>query len=132
VIARAAIVAVAVAAIVFMSIWLHDHNATISADHTLFDRTAKPTQLEHAISRAKSARMLNPSTEPDIAIYGLLVRLGRTAEARRVFESIVRREPDNRSAWSLLAVTTQASDPAQFRRALERLHELSPLTTRSP
>lgn len=131
-IARVSLVAVAVAAIVCMSIWLHGHNATVSADQTLLNPAATPAQLEHGIDRANDAKTLNPSTEPDLAIYGLLVRLGRTAEARRVFESVVRREPDNRTAWSLLAVTTQSSDSAQFRRALTRLHELSPLTTRRP
>lgn len=129
---RVSLAAVAVAAIACMAIWLHGHNATVSADNALLDRSAGPAQLEHAIGRAKAARTLNPSTEPDLAIYGLLVRLGRTSQARAVFESIVRREPDNRAAWSLLAVTTQASDPAQFRRALEHLHELSPLTARRP
>jgi hypothetical protein len=132
VIARATLVALAAAGIVFSAIWLSDHSATDAADHTLFNRNATPAQLEHGISDAKSARSLNPSTDPDIAIYGLLVRLGRIREARAVFASIVRREPDNRTAWSILAVTTQASDPAQFKRALTHLHELSPLTTRSP
>jgi Flp pilus assembly protein TadD len=132
VIARVSLVAVAVAAIVCMSIWLHDHNATVSADQTLLNRAATRAQLERGIARADDAKTLNPNTEPDLAVYGLLVRLGRSAEARRVFESVVRREPDNRTAWSLLAVSTQANDPAQFRRAIMHLHELSPLTTRRP
>jgi hypothetical protein len=132
VIARATLVALAVAGIVFSAIWLSDHSATNAADHALFNRAAKPAQLEQGIRDAKRARALNPSTDPDIAIYGLLVRLGRVREARALFESIVRREPDNRTAWSILAVTTQASDPAQFKRAISHLHELSPLTTRQP
>lgn len=131
-IARAGIAVAAVAAIVCMSIWLHDHNANGSAYQTLFDRSASPAQLQHGIAKANDAKTLNPSTDPDLAIYGLLIRLGRTRQARTVFDSVVRREPANRTAWSLLAVTTQASDPAQFRRALLHLHELSPLTTRRP
>ena len=129
---RAALATVAVAVIAFMAIWLHDHNAGVSADQTLLNPAATRAQLERGIARANDAKTLNPSTEPDLAIYGLLVRLDRTAEARRVFESIVRREPDNRTAWSLLAVSTQANDPAQFRRAITHLHDLSPLTTRRP
>jgi Tetratricopeptide repeat len=131
-IVRGALVTVAVTAIVLMAIWLSDFHATNAATKTLLAHNAGSAQLEHGIAQARHAQRLNPSTDPDLAIYGLLVRLGRTAEARKVFESIVGREPDNRTAWSLLAVTTQSSDPAQFKRALTHLHELSPLTTRRP
>jgi cytochrome c-type biogenesis protein CcmH/NrfG len=115
-----------------MAIWLSDFHATNAATHALLAPGASKAQLEQGIADARRAQRINPSTDPDLAIYGLLVRLGRTAEARKAFESIVRREPENRTAWSLLAVTTQSTDPAQFRRALARLHELSPLTTRRP
>ena len=131
-IARAALAAVAVAAIVMCAIWLSDRSSTLAAERALLNRKASPAQLRRGIQDAKDARTANPSTEPDLAIYGLLVRLGRNAEARNVFESIVRREPDNRTAWSLLAVTSQSTNPAQFRRALTHLHELSPLTARAP
>jgi Tetratricopeptide repeat len=132
VIVRAGLIAVAAAAIVLMAIWLSDFHSTNAATHTLLAPKATRAQLEQGIAEARHARRVNPSTDPDLAVYGLLVRLGRTAEARRVFEAIVRREPDNRTAWSLLAVTTQSTDPVQFRRALEHLHELSPITTRAP
>jgi Flp pilus assembly protein TadD len=131
-IARASVAALAVAVIVFGGIWLSNRASTLRAEHTLLNRGASHAQLEQGIEDAKAGRTLNPSTEPDLAIYGLLVRLGRGAEARAVFESIVRREPDNRTAWSLLAVSTQSSDPVQFRRALQHLHGLSPFTTRAP
>jgi Flp pilus assembly protein TadD len=131
-IGRAALAAIAVAAIVLSGIWLSDRSSTLAAEHTLLNRTATNSELRHGIDQARSARTLNPSTDPDLTIYGLLLRLGRNAEARGVFESIVRREPDNRSAWTYLAVTSQNSDPAQFRRALEHLHELSPLNSRAP
>jgi hypothetical protein len=131
-IVRGALIVVAATAIVLSAIWLSDFHATNAATHTLLARNATRAQLEQGIADAHQAQRVNPSTDPDLAIYGLLVRLGRTAEARDVFKSIVRREPDNRTAWSLLAVTTQSSDPMQFRRALENLHRLSPLTTRAP
>jgi len=131
-ISRALLAAIAVAAIVLTGIWLSDRSSTLAAEHTLLNRKASPSQLERGIKQAKGARAVNPSTDPDLTIYGLLLRLGRNREARGVFESIVRREPDSRTAWTYLAVTSQSTDPAQFRRALEHLHELSPLGTRAP
>jgi tetratricopeptide repeat protein len=131
-IARAALAALAVAAIVVSGIWLSDRSSGISARQTLLNPKSSPAELRQGIQDAKHARTLNPSTDPDLTIYGLLLRLGRNAEARDVFESIVRREPDSRNAWTFLAVTSQHTDPAQFRRALEHLHELSPLTARAP
>ena len=131
-IARVALATLAVAAIVLSGVWLSDRSSTIAAEQTLLNGKASVAQLRHGIQEAKDAQTLNPNTDPDLTVYGLLVRLGRNAEARRVFESIVRREPDSRTAWTYLAVSTQNTSPAQFRRALEHLHELTPLTARAP
>ena len=131
-IARGLLAAVAVAVIALSGVWLSDRSSTIAAEHTLLNRKASPAQLQRGIDQAKDARTINPSTDPDLTIYGLLLRLGRNREARRVFESIVRREPDNRATWTYLAVTSQSTDPAQFRRALEHLHELNPIGVRAP
>jgi len=130
-IARAAIAALAVAAIAVSGIWLSDRSSTRAAERALLDRKATPGQLRQGIRDAHGAQTLNPSSEPDLAIYGLLVRLGQSSDALRVFDSIARREPANRTAWTLLAVTSR-TDPAQLRRALEHLHQLTPLTTRAP
>lgn len=131
-ISRALLATVAVAAIVLTAIWLSDRSSTIAAERALLNQKASPADLRHGIEDAGNAQTLNPSTEADLAVYGLLVRLGRNGEADRVFDSIVRREPANRTAWTFLAVTSQHTDQAQFKRALEHLHELSPLTARAP
>jgi tetratricopeptide repeat protein len=131
-IARAALALLAVVAIVVSGIWLSDRASGISARQTLLNPKSSPAELRQGIQQAKDSRTLNPSTDPDLTRYGLLLRLGRNAEARTVFESIVRREPDSRNAWTFLAVTSQSTNPAQFRRALEHLHRLSPLTEKAP
>jgi Flp pilus assembly protein TadD len=132
VIARATLAAVAVAAIVLMGLWYSDFHATHAATEALLGAKADRAELERGIHDADHAGRLNPSTDPDLASYGLLLRLGQTAEANRVFASVARREPDNRTAWSLRAVTTQGTNTAEFEQALARLHKLSPLTTRRP
>jgi tetratricopeptide repeat protein len=131
-IARAALALLAVVAIVVSGIWLSDRASGISARQTLLNPKSSPAELRQGLQQAKDSRTLNPSTDPDLTRYGLLLRLGRNAEARTVFESIVRREPDSRNAWTFLAVTSQSTNPAQFRRALEHLHRLSPLTEKAP
>jgi hypothetical protein len=124
---RALLVAIAVGGIVVSAIWLAGHHDYRQARQVVLNPRATPAQFAHGLREADGATRLNPSSDADIVKFGLLVRSGRPGAARRVFDSIVRREPDNASAWFGLAIATQRSDPATFRRALARLQQLNPL-----
>ena len=129
---RAALAALAVAGIVFSAVWLSDRHALNAANAAEFTPPATRARLLHGLDEARRAQRLNPSTQPAIVEFSLLARLGMAAQARRVYQSVVRREPDNALAWLAVAIVTQRSDPAESARAIARVHELDPLAGRRP
>jgi predicted Zn-dependent protease len=78
----------------------------------------------------RAARLLNPDSLPDVRRAFLYEGSGRPADAARVLEGVLRREPDNLEAWGLLYVFTRERDPASARRALEARRRLDPLGAR--
>lgn len=78
--------------------------------------------------RLESARLLDPSLYWDQIRAGVLLINGDADAAAAQAEAVIRAEPDNFAAWSLLRVATRRSDPhrsAQAERALRRLNPLS-------
>jgi Tetratricopeptide repeat len=127
---RALLVALAVAGIVFSAVWLSDLHALNAANAAEFSPHPTTSRLESGLAQAKRARRLHPNSDPSIVEFGILSRLGRQAQARRVYEAVVRREPDNALAWLAIAIVTQRSDPAESARAIARVHQLNPLAGR--
>ena len=72
----------------------------------------------------QAASLLNPDTLPDVRRAFVLQREGRTREAARVLEDVLRREPDNLEAWGVLFAFTKDE------RALEARRRLDPLGAR--
>jgi hypothetical protein len=86
--------------------------------------------FERADDAFRGARLLNPDTEPDIG-RALLYKLGRRHdEAEAVVEDVLRREPDNLTAWAVLFEFTRERDPATARRALAARARLDPVNAR--
>lgn len=86
--------------------------------------------FERAEADLRAARFLNPDTGPDVERAVMYVGAGRAVEGVALFESVVRREPENRTAWALLYGFTQRRDAATAARALSALRRLDPLVTR--
>jgi predicted Zn-dependent protease len=82
----------------------------------------------HADFRA--ARTLNPSTAPDVNRAFLYERAGRHARAAALLEDVVRREPDNLTAWGVLFTFARNHDPATAARALAARRRLDPVSAR--
>jgi hypothetical protein len=78
----------------------------------------------------RAARFLNPDTTPDVGRAVLYLARDRRPEAAAVLRDVVRREPDNVTAWSVLYGVTRESDPATARRALAERRRLDPLAAR--
>jgi hypothetical protein len=78
----------------------------------------------------RAARTLNPDTEPDVSRAFLYERTARHGRAAAVLEDVLRREPDNLTAWGLLFTFTKNHDPATADRALAARRRLDPLSAR--
>ena len=78
----------------------------------------------------RDARFLNPDTTPDVGRAVMYLARERRSEAAAVLRDVLRREPDNLTAWSVLYGVTRQSDPATARRALAARKRLDPLAAR--
>ena len=79
-------------------------------------------------SRLESARFLDPSVYWDQVRAGVLLIDGNPDLAAAQAEEVIRTEPDNIAAWSLLRVATRHSDPRRSAQATRALRRLNPLT----
>ncbi len=120
---RVVLLACAVAAVAWLAIGLRDQRRQDAGVRLL---RASPPQAQAALERLDGARMLNASSQPDVyraLAFGLL---GRHERAVNGLRAVLRDEPENRSAWLLLAAIVEADDPALAAQARRRAHELDP------
>ena len=128
----AARVAVAVVAVLLIA-WL----AVMERDERLFqDAVQTSAHARDAADAARAergfrkARLLNPDLEPDTGRAVLYIGTSRPRKAIALIEDLVRREPDNLTAWALLFKVSRGVDPANERRALAQRRRLDPLNAR--
>ena len=88
-------------------------------------------ELARADADLRAAGFLNPDSAPDLRRAFVLRRGGRGREAIALVEDVVAREPDNLTAWALLATFARETDPAAVRRALAARRRLDPLRARA-
>jgi Tfp pilus assembly protein PilF len=89
--------------------------------------SGNPARAEAAF---REARFLNPDTTPDVGRAVLYLARERRPAAAALLRDVLRREPDNLTAWSVLYGVTRQSDPATARRALAARMRLDPLAAR--
>ena len=76
----------------------------------------------------EDARVLDPSLYWDQVRAGLLLLNGDADAAAAEAEQLVRAEPDNAVAWSVLRAATRGTDPSRAAEAARALRRLNPLS----
>jgi predicted Zn-dependent protease len=79
----------------------------------------------------RDARLLTPDTAPDVSRAFLLRATGRQDEAIALLDDVVAREPENVTAWGVLATFARGHDATAFARAVSARRRLDPLSARS-
>jgi predicted Zn-dependent protease len=120
---RAALALIALAILVPLCVWLL---AAVRYERALerVESAGARQAADRIRSDLRSAARLTPSTEPEVAVGQLELFLGRPDKAARELRAVVRREPDNASAWGLLSIALEDADPAAAERASRREVEL--------
>src|SRR5688572_4301475 len=77
-----------------------------------------PGNAARAEAAFRDARLLTPDTAPDVGRALVLQARGRSAAAAALLEDVVRREPDNLTAWGVLYEVARSRDADAARRAL--------------
>jgi hypothetical protein len=127
--ARVAVGLVAVVALTWLAVMERDVRLQASAVRAS-GQLSVPGNATRAESEFRDARLLNPDPAPDVALALLYQGRGRQRDAARLLSGVVRREPDNLTAWAVLYSVTRGPDPATARRALAARARLDPLAAR--
>jgi predicted Zn-dependent protease len=125
---RAALLIAAAAAVAWLANGLHHARLQERAQAIAARDPAKlnPADVRRAVGLFERARRGNPDRTPALQEAGLLARVGRQPEAIALLRELVRAEPENVSAWALLAVAAKQHDPALAAQARARARELAP------
>jgi hypothetical protein len=85
-----------------------------------------PDQVARSIELLDDARRARPDGDILPRLAGLERIAGRADRAAALVRPLVRREPENLPAWTILAFALQETDPAGAREAQRRRRELAP------
>jgi hypothetical protein len=125
VIARVVVVVVAVVVLAWLGVMEHNTRQLARADDA-----ARARDYTAAIGHLRDADTLSTDTTADVRRAFVLQGTKRGDEARALLEDVVRREPDNLTAWGLLLTFSRETDPATAARAQAQLRRLDPLRAR--
>jgi hypothetical protein len=84
----------------------------------------RASQVDRALSLFAQAAHANADPTPRIDQARLLLAIGRTGQAADVLDGVVRTDPGNVQAWSLLASATATSEPRRAAQADDQLRVL--------
>jgi hypothetical protein len=124
-VSRVVVAVVAVAVIAWLGVMERDTRLLARADHA-----AQARDYAAAERNLRDADTLTADTTADVRRAFLLQATRRGDEARALLEDVVRREPDNLTAWGLLLTFARESDPATADRARAQVRRLDPLRAR--
>jgi predicted Zn-dependent protease len=85
-----------------------------------------PAQAERAIGLLEDARRARPDGDVLPRLAGLELTAGRPERAVALLRPLVRHEPENVAAWTVLALALAETDPAAAEAANERRRALAP------
>jgi predicted Zn-dependent protease len=91
---------------------------------------AVPGNAARAERAFRDARFLNPDTDPDVGRAVLYLARKQRGRAKALLDGVLRKEPDNLTAWAVLYSVSRDRDAATARRALAARARLDPLSAR--
>ena len=123
--ARAGVAVIAVLALAWLAVMERDVRLEARGAAALRSKP-EPAVLARAETDLRRANLLNPGTEPDLNRALVRRARGRTAESVALLEDVLRREPENVTAWRILMVLS----PRDIGRSLAAQRRLDPLNAR--
>jgi Tfp pilus assembly protein FimV len=126
-IARILVVVVAVPVLAYLAVSYNNARLIAHGKTLLTRQQVSPGEVESALADVRRVHTLADRTEVLSFEAALEIRAGRLDAARRIYEQIVRREPDTVEAWLVLAELSQKTDPARAAEARAQVRRLDPL-----
>jgi hypothetical protein len=108
-----------------------DHVGREAAVRSFFTSSGQsPIERERDFRRLADAELLDPSSYWALARASNRLKDGNLPAAARMAEQLVRDEPQNLLAWSVLAAATRGVEPARSAQAAEEIKRLNPFGSR--
>lgn len=126
---RVAVCVAAVLLIGWLAVMERDAHA-LKRGVAISGRVRGATDTVRAEQAFRDARKWNPDSAPDSGLAFLYQGAGRREDAVKIVDDVLRREPDNLTAWGLLFTLSRGVDAADERRALAARQRLDPLRAR--
>jgi tetratricopeptide (TPR) repeat protein len=129
--ARTLLMAIALAALAWLAMGLHDARRLESARVAANRPDASRHTRDRALAGIRRAGLLDPAPADRLTAAGILqIELGRRDQARRTFERLVAIEPDTVGAWAIVADLSRRSHPERTRQAIAHVRALDPVNSR--
>jgi len=122
--ARVAMAAVALGVVFVLWTWLGAARDYERAVDLAASTRLSSAQAEQVRRDLLAAGRHTPSTEPEVAIAQFELFLRQPRRAADELRGVVSREPDNATAWGLLALALAGVDPPASRAAARREEQL--------
>jgi Tfp pilus assembly protein PilF len=126
---RVALAVVAVLALGWLAVQQRD-TALQQRGVTASSHLGVPGNAARAEKAFRDARLLNPSSDPDVGRAVVYLAREQRPRAKALLDDVLRREPDNLTAWAVLYSVSRGRDEATARRALAARARLDPLSAR--
>jgi hypothetical protein len=123
-------VAIGLIALVFLAwaavLWHNQHVGDAASDRLLANPRMSEADFRRVLDDYKSAESLDPGTDWRLTRAGALVLRGDQAEAARLTEPVLDKEPDNLRAWLVLREATKGRQPRREAQANREIRRLNP------
>jgi predicted Zn-dependent protease len=125
---RVAVLLVAIPALAWLGVSYNNARLLQHGRVVLQNPRASHAQVEAALADARHVSSTFEPKRTEALSYqaALEIRAGRLDAARKLFEQVVRLEPDTPEVWLVLSELTRKSDPARSAQALAQLRRLDP------
>lgn len=101
-----------------------------AAFRAYFGPSARPVQRDRDLRRLDDAQLLDPSSRWDLARASYYLNTGDRLRAASLAGTVVRDEPSDLLAWTVVSRATRQSDRARAAEAAAQIRRLNPLGSR--
>jgi len=129
VVARVLVLALAVPVVAWLAVLERDTRLQARGTAAA-QRLEQPGNAARAERAFRDARLLMPDTAPDVSRAFLYRATDRQDAAVALVEDVLGREPENLTAWGVLATFARGHDAGAVARALAARRRLDPLSAR--
>jgi hypothetical protein len=124
---RAAVALIALLMVAWAAVlWSNQRIGDAASDRLLANPRMAEASFQDVLDDYKRAELLDPGTDWRLTRAGALVLRGRQAEAARLTETVLEKEPSNLHAWLVLREATKGRDPRRAAQASAEIRRLDP------